>query len=90
METSKLLAHLISLGLTPGSSAFLVKLFQDAPNWSGQPMLDFVTPADKGNITDLKRKKLISTNVEEGCTFVWFHDEARSIAAAFGIDLGIF
>ena len=57
--------------ITAASHALLVRLVNDAPNWSGSPMLDIVSE-ERGNLTQLKRKKLCRTSVEEGVEFVHF------------------
>lgn len=75
-------------GLTVASWELFVDLANDAGNWSGQPMLNGNVRTDKalaGNITDLKKKGLITTEVDEGQTWVQFTDAGVALAATFGV-----
>jgi len=74
--------------LSPSSEALFIRLVQDAGNWSGEPMLggNFdIDEAAKGNITDLKRKKLITTYTDRGDVFVQFTASARELANSLGL-----
>lgn len=51
--------------LTPASLALFTSLVEDAPNWNSQPLLD-LTPAEKGNLTQLKKAGLLTTCEERG------------------------
>ena len=54
--------------LTDESRKLFFAYFKDADNWSGQPLVGGNVgrnPADKGNLTDLKRKGLVTTYAEE-------------------------
>jgi hypothetical protein len=72
--------------LTPASLSLFIALADDAGNWSGTPMID-VTPAERGNLTDLKTKGLLTTGEDEGVMFAWFTDAGKALASEHGIDL---
>lgn len=63
--------------LTPASSELLLALWADRDNWSGVPPF-FGDKAERGNLTDLKRKKYVTTQAEEGIIWVFFTDKARA------------
>lgn len=65
--------------LTPASTALFIALAQDAGNWGGTPLID-VSEAEKGNLSDLKSKDLLSTMVDDGCTFAYFTDAGVALA----------
>lgn len=73
-----------TITLTPDSLELFKTLVEDAPNWSGMPLIT-VSPAEKGNLTHLKRLGLITTFVEDdGCSFAIFTDEGIAYAATLG------
>lgn len=57
--------------ITTASAALLKRLVNDAPNWSGSPMID-ITKEERGNLTQLKRAKVLTTFVDEGIEWVQF------------------
>lgn len=62
-----------------------IDLAKDSSNWSGTPMFQG-TQKQKGNLTDLKKRGLIETWVEDdGCIFVKFKPEGISYAATIGL-----
>ena len=75
------------LPITQASLDLFCTLCDDAPNWSGTPLLggnfDF-SAADRGNLTQLKKEGLLTTNTEEGCTWIFFTDKGREFATACG------
>jgi len=76
--------------LTATSYKLFCDLANDAGNWSGEPMLGGNVGSDaalRGNIADLKKKGLITTFRDEGCTFVQFTDAGVAYAASLGITL---
>ena len=78
-------------GLTNESDKFFRELAEDAVNWNGSPLLDGNVRTNKalrGNVTDLKKKGLITTELDEGNTWVYFTDKGRELAEDLGIDLG--
>ena len=73
--------------LTDTSAKLLTDLIADAGNWSGMPPLDGTVKTDnalRGNVTDLKKKGYISTDFDEGCTWVIFTEKAVEFAAEHG------
>lgn len=72
--------------LTPASLELFKALAEDAPNWSGTPPC-WVTKEERGNLTQLKRAKLLATFVDEGDSFAFFTQAGVALAAAHGIDL---
>jgi hypothetical protein len=72
--------------LTPASLELFLGLAEDAVNWSGSPLVT-VTPAQRGNLADLKKKGLLTTFVEDdGCAFAVFTDAGIALAVEHGID----
>jgi len=71
--------------LTPDSLELFLGLAEDAPNWSGSPLVT-VSPSQRGNLTHLKKLGLLETFVDEGCTFAVFTDAGRALAAEHGFD----
>lgn len=77
--------------LTTASLKLFLSLANDAGNWSGTPLLE-VNETEKGNLTDLKAKGLITTMTDDGCVFACFTDAGIALAAEHGIsrdDLGV-
>ena len=75
----------MSNDLTPASAALFEALAKDACNWSDQPMIGpgsnvSTDLSSRGNITDLKRKGLIVTVQDGGCTFVCFTEAGAELA----------
>lgn len=74
------------MDLTPASRELFVSLVEDAPNWSGSPLVT-VTPAERGNLTDLKKRCLIATwEDEDGCVFAMFRPAGLQLAVELGYD----
>ena len=71
--------------LTPDSLDLFLGLAEDAPNWSGSPLVT-VTPAQRGNLTHLKKAGLIETFEDEGCSFAIFTDAGIKLAVEHGFD----
>ena len=64
----------------------------DAGNWSGSPLIGGGNvggdaKAQRGNLTQLKMVGLITTYVDEGCTWLSFTDAGKEYAKKNGIDL---
>lgn len=74
-----------TVNLTPASLELFKSLVEDAPNWSGQPLVT-ASPADRGNLTDLKTKNLLYTVEDRGDAFAVFTDAGRALAAELGYD----
>lgn len=63
---------------------------RDAGNWSGQPMVGGNvggSKAERGNLTQLKQAGLITTQVDDGCTWINFTDAGKALAAAHGVTI---
>ena len=77
--------------LTPRSYELLIDHMKDAPNWSGAPLVGGnvkFTKEDRGNLTQLKRAGLITTQLDEGNVWMYFTASGKELAAELGIDLG--
>ena len=67
--------------LTAASTDLFLSLWNDAPNWSGMPLLD-ISAAEKGNLSDLKKKGLLTTEVDferADLTWVSFTDAGKAL-----------
>ena len=63
---------------------------RDAGNWGGNPLVGGNVGGSKeerGNLTQLKRAGLITTQVDEGNTWISFTPDGIQYAASLGIDL---
>jgi hypothetical protein len=75
---------------TPASLELFLSLANDAANWSGIPLLGGNVATDKqlrGNLTDLKKKGLLTTFKDEGEIWVHFTEAGKALAAEHGISL---
>lgn len=80
-------ANTISYDVTDKSLDLFLALAEDAANWSGTPLVD-VTPAERGNLTQLKVAGLLTTQQDErGDAFAYFTTAGKNLAAANDIDL---
>lgn len=75
--------------LTDASLALFLRLADDAGNWSGTPPTDGnvdMSTAERGNLTQLKRAKLLTTfeDGETKMTWVRFTDAGIALAAEHG------
>lgn len=75
-----------STTLTPASHSLFMEFAGDAGNWNGSPMVA-ITPAQRGNLTDLKTHGLLTTFTDEGITWVNFTDAGLAYAAQFGVTI---
>lgn len=79
--------------VTTRSRQLFLDLAQDAGNWSGTPLLGGNVPATKetrGNLTQLKRASLVTTQVDEddrSCTWVIFTDAGKAYAKSLGVEV---
>lgn len=71
--------------MTPASLALFLSLAEDAPNWSGSPLVT-VSPGERGNLTHLKKLGLIETFEDEGCSFAVFTKTGVALAVEHGFD----
>jgi hypothetical protein len=81
-------AAVLKIKLTPRSLEIFKQAAEDAGNWSGTPCLggnfDF-TKEDRGNLTQLKRAKLLTTFRDNGEEWIQFTQLGREFAAFNGI-----
>ena len=63
---------------TIASTDLFIRLFKDAPNWGGIAPA-WVTPAERGNLTNLKRSGLLTTFVSDGDPFAEFTDLGKRL-----------
>lgn len=76
------------MNITEGTKAFFTDLVVDSGNWSGQPLFGGNTadgPAEKGHLTHLKKLGLVTTDLDEGCTWVCFTAKATEYATEIGL-----
>lgn len=71
--------------LTADSESLFRSLVDDAGNWSGTPIVE-LTSAQKGNMTDLKRNGLLTTQADRGCTFAYFTAQGIELAKELNLD----
>lgn len=72
--------------LTQDSLALFLSLVEDAPNWSGTPLVS-VSPKERGNLTHLKMAGLLTTFEDRGDAFAVFTEAGIALAAEHGHDL---
>lgn len=77
--------------ITAQSLALFLAYARDAGNWSGTPLVGGNvggSKEDRGNLTQLKRAGLITTNIEDrNLTWVYFTDAGKALAAEHGVAL---
>lgn len=71
--------------LTPATEALFRALVDDAGDWSGTPIVE-VTRSQKGNLTDLKEKGLLTTQADRGTVFAYFTAKGVELAKSLGLD----
>ena len=72
--------------LTTATLDLFLALANDAANWNGQPIID-ITKEQRGNLTQLKRARLLETFRDEGCDFAIFTSEGKAFALSNGISI---
>lgn len=75
--------------LTPSSLSLFLELARDADNWNGTPLFNG-GKAERGNLSDLKKKGLLKTEQDEDnkkCIWVYFTQEGKALAAQHGVNL---
>ena len=73
------------IDLTPASLALFKSLVEDAGNWSGTPLVE-VDVHERGNLTQLKRRGLLTTFTDRNDVFAVFTDKGRLFAELLGYD----
>jgi len=79
-----------TISLSPEALAYFIELAEDAPDWSGSPLIGGNVEQTKqrdGYLTDLKKKDLLTTQEDEGDVWVYFTPAGRGLAAEHGIAL---
>lgn len=74
--------------LTEASLLLFLAYARDAGNWSGNPLVGGNvggTKEQRGNLTQLKRAKLVVTFTDEGNTWLRFTERGAALAAEHGI-----
>lgn len=72
--------------LSNGSIDLFTDLVRWSADWSGQPLIELTTAAEKGHLTDLKKKGLLRTFASDGCMFAVFTPEGIAFAKDLGLD----
>jgi hypothetical protein len=83
-------APVAPLKITVQSLALFLAYAKDAGNWSGQPLVGGNvggSKEDRGNLTQLKRAKLITTSEDEGNTWLRFTEAGKALALSHGITI---
>ena len=78
--------------LTEKSLALFLAYAKDAGNWSGVPLVGGNiggSKEDAGNLTDLKRKGLVTTHRDEGLDWVSFTGSGIAFAKEHGVEISI-
>jgi hypothetical protein len=76
--------------ITETSLAVFLAYAADADNWNGQPLVGGNVGGSKeerGNITQLKQAGLITTEIDEGCTWLQFTANGKALALEHGIKI---
>jgi len=74
--------------LTKRSFELFLEYAKDASNWNGTPLVGgnvFHSKIENGNLTDLKKKNLITTFEDEGDIWINFTDVGKNLAKENGI-----
>lgn len=78
------------MNITEKSLALFLAYARDAGNWSGSPLVGGNvggSKEDRGNLTQLKQAGLLTTDTDEGCTWINFTDAGKTLAAEHGVSL---
>lgn len=74
--------------LTPASEELFLAIAKDFHNWSGTPpCYNHITPQTRGNLTQLKRAKLVTTFKSDGEEWIAFTEAGIAKANALGLNL---
>lgn len=76
------------MNITDRSLQLFLDYASDAGNWSGTPLIGGNVGGsreDRGNLTQLKRAKLIETFRDEGCDWIIFTPAGKALAAQHNI-----
>ena len=78
----------MDLSITDTITAVFLAYAKDAGNWNGSPLVGGNvggSKAERGNLTQLKKAGLIETQVDEGCTWIYFTELGREYARELGV-----
>lgn len=79
-----------AINITGRTLELFLAYAKDAGNWSGMPLVGGNvggSKEDRGNITQMKKAGLVTTHVDEGCTWMSFTDAGRAFAAERGVNI---
>ncbi len=75
--------------ITEESRRVFEAYYRDAPNWSGNPLVGGNcggTKEERGNLTQLKVAGLITTDTDEGNTWIYFTAKGHEYAKQIGLE----
>ena len=73
-----------STKITDESLKLFLEYAKDAGNWGGEPPV-WGSAQHRGNLTQLKRAKLVTTFKWEGESWIQFTEAGRALAAEHGV-----
>ena len=73
------------MNLTQASKAMFLDFAYWAPHYNGYAMVDVLTNAEKGNLTDLKKKGLLQTDESDGIEWVQFTKKGIELLVKYGV-----
>lgn len=82
------MASHVEHNITERSFNLFMDYAKDAANWSGMPLVGGNvggSKEDRGNLTQLKQAGLVTTQFDEGCTWLLFTAKGMALAAENGI-----
>jgi hypothetical protein len=82
--------RLPDLSLTVKSTALFIDLVKDAGNWNGNPLWGGNVGGsreDRGNLTDIKKAGLVTTDMDDGCIWIFFTDLGKKFAKGLGYEI---
>lgn len=92
-EKQDLTTEAAKIELTPASLERFLDYAKDAGNWNGMPCVGGNVggdPADKGFLTDHKKRGLLDTNeYEPRLYFITYTDLGKAFALRHGVDLSV-
>lgn len=79
----------MTINITDASKSLFIALAHDAGNWGGTPCFgcNVGSKAERGNLTQLKRAGLVTSQQEEGAHWVYFTAAGKEYAAQFGVEI---
>jgi hypothetical protein len=80
----------MEIKITEKSLQIFLAYARDAGNWGGSPLVGGNVPdskEDRGNLTQLKKAGLITTETDEGNVWLYFTEKGKKFASNYGIDL---